>query len=277
VLSDRSERIRRVSDVFGRPQIITEPPITGNALAAQALPVVGYEAVRWQLHARAGASHYTSRFGEVERTRTVFLSDVQLTFTPAPTLALLPVVRRYVSDDVQQTYTALGAVVATDFGTVWGNAGLWPDVDSVGTSWALGATFKLHSRASLHASGRHDAFDALYSNPAQTSWSLGLSVRLGAAPLNASPVPAAYENGQATIELAAAHSATAPMIAGDFTNWQPRPMQRSGDSWIYRAALPPGVYNFSFVDAQGKWFVPEAYPGRKADGMGGVVAVLVVR
>jgi hypothetical protein len=90
-------------------------------------------------------------------------------------------------------------------------------------------------------------------------------------------VPAAYENGQATIELAAAHSATAPMIAGDFTNWQPRPMQRSGDSWIYRAALPPGVYNFSFVDAQGKWFVPEAYPGRKADGMGGVVAVLVVR
>jgi hypothetical protein len=53
-------------------------------------------------------------------------------------------------------------------------------------------------------------------------------------------------------------------------------MQRRGDAWVYSVTLEPGTYNYAFVDAQGEWFVPEKHPGRKSDGMGGVVAVLVV-
>jgi hypothetical protein len=54
-------------------------------------------------------------------------------------------------------------------------------------------------------------------------------------------------------------------------------MQREGDHWTYTVAVPRGVYNYAFVDADGTWFVPKGVPGRKDDGMGGQVAVLVVR
>ena len=54
-------------------------------------------------------------------------------------------------------------------------------------------------------------------------------------------------------------------------------MEREGDHWVYRVAVAPGVYNYAFVGADGTWFVPESVPGRKDDGMGGFVAVVVVR
>jgi hypothetical protein len=277
LMRDRAERIRSVPDVFGRPQVVTEPPITGNAFAVQALPLIGYEFKSVQLHARTGASHYASRFGELERNRTVIVSDVQLTLTPTSSFALVPTVRRFAADGTQHMFAGVTAIAGGDAGSLWASAGTWPNVDSVGVSWGLGATLKLHPRASLTASGRHEAFDALYLNPAQTSWSLGLSIRIGGASPLPMPVPAAYENGRATIRLDAEHAQSQPKIAGDFTNWQPRPMQRTDDAWTYSANLAPGVYNYAFVDPQGKWFVPEGYPGRKEDGMGGTVAVLVVR
>ena len=70
---------------------------------------------------------------------------------------------------------------------------------------------------------------------------------------------------------------TPPSIAGDFNAWKPAPMERDGDRWVYTVAVTPGVYNYAFVDADGTWFVPEGLPGRKSDGMGGFVAVVVVR
>ena len=54
-------------------------------------------------------------------------------------------------------------------------------------------------------------------------------------------------------------------------------MERDGDQWTYTVALARGVYNYAFVGADGTWFVPESVAGRKDDGMGGHVAVLVVR
>ena len=54
-------------------------------------------------------------------------------------------------------------------------------------------------------------------------------------------------------------------------------MERDGTFWSYTVAAAPGVYNYAFVSATGDWFVPENVPGRKDDGMGGHVAVLVVR
>jgi hypothetical protein len=93
----------------------------------------------------------------------------------------------------------------------------------------------------------------------------------------APPVPAAYVNGRATIRLPASATSTRPSIAGDFNSWTPAPMEREGDQWTYTVALARGVYNYAFVAADGTWFVPDGVPGRKDDGMGGHVAVLVVR
>lgn len=91
------------------------------------------------------------------------------------------------------------------------------------------------------------------------------------------PVPARYDDGVATIRLPVSRASSAPSVAGDFNKWTPARMERAGNYWIYRAPLPKGVYNFSFVAADGTWFIPEDFPGRKDDGMGGHVAVLVIR
>jgi hypothetical protein len=133
-------------------------------------------------------------------------------------------------------------------------------------------------RTTIDASVRRDTFDPLYMQPAQTSWNVGLSIQVGG-PVGtpAPPVPAEYVDGRATIHLPASAVPSAPSIAGDFNGWKPAPMQRDRrPNWTFTIRLAPGVYNYSFVTADGTWFVPEDVPGRRDDGMGGHVAVLVV-
>jgi hypothetical protein len=265
------------------PGLLVDPirpdtELTGHALALQALPLIGWEGPRVQVHARAGLSQYSARFQDLERDRTVGLADVQLTLTPTSTLALAPVARVFKARDEElATYAGLSAVIAHPRGSLWGGAGHWmgPDADP---AWELGASLDVHRRASLRATARRDTFDPLHLQPPQTAWSLGLSIRVGGPPrVRALPVPAAYADGRATIRLPLAASPAAPRVAGDFNGWKPAPMQRTRDGWSYTVAVTPGVYNYAFVDADGEWFVPENVPGRKDDGMGGHVAVLVVQ
>ena len=53
-------------------------------------------------------------------------------------------------------------------------------------------------------------------------------------------------------------------------------MEREGDEWVVRLPLAPGAYRYAFRSATGEWFVPSSTPGRRDDGMGGHVAVLMV-
>lgn len=254
---------------------------SGTALAGAALPLIGFETGPFQLQARAGVSYYTATIGGQDRERTVRLGDIQLTFQPTPSLALAPVVRRFqAADEKGSTFAGLSGVVAQGRASFWGNAGQWLDGADTATSttWGVGSSLRLTGRATLNASARHDGFDPLYLNPPQTSWSVGLSILVGARPHStAAPVPAAYRNGLATIRLPESAAAAAPFVAGDFNNWIPARMERDGKFWSYTVAAAPGVYNYAFVSANGDWFVPENVPGRKDDGMGGQVAVLVVR
>lgn len=261
-----------------------DPPVaptafSGRAIAGQALPLLGYDGARFQAHARAGMSRYAATFGAQRADRTVRLADVQLTLTPTSAFAIVPAIRRFEADgEAASTYIGVSAVAASTRGSVWGSAGQWSNGVGEGTPWSAGGRLWLHPIISLEASARHDTFDPLYLQPAQTSWSIGMSVLLGRRARSvAAPVPAAYVDGRATVQLSVAASRTAPSIAGDFTSWKPAPMQRQGDHWTYTVALAPGVYHYAFVSATGEWFVPEGVPGRKDDGMGGHVAVLVVR
>jgi hypothetical protein len=229
------------------------------------------------VHARTGLSYFTSHFGEEQRDRTVLVSDLQVTLLPSASVALMPAVRSYQADGDRHTYAGLNAIAGNNTASVWGSAGQWIGMDSIGTAWAGGATWQAHPRAALSFSARRDVFDALYLHPAQTSWGLSVSVRVGGVSALTPPVPATYSSGRATIRLDADHAKSTPRIAGDFNNWKPQPMQRTGDAWTYTVQLTPGVYNYAFVEDEGEWFVPKNYPGRKDDGMGGVVAVLVVR
>jgi hypothetical protein len=252
---------------------------SGHAFAGQAMPVLGYEGVDVQVHARAGVSRYAATFGDQRSDRSVRLADLQLTVTPTSSLAIVPVVRRYqASGEAAAVFAGVSAVTASTLGSLWASVGQWTAGPGAGTPWSVGGRLRLHPLVSLDAAVRRDTFDPLYLQPAQTSWSIGLSVLVSGRPRPvAPPVPAAYVNGRATIRLPLSAASTRPSIAGDFNAWKPAPMEREGDHWTYTVAVPRGVYNYAFVDADGTWFVPEGVPGRKDDGMGGHVAVLVVR
>lgn len=67
-------------------------------------------------------------------------------------------------------------------------------------------------------------------------------------------------------------------IAGDFTDWEPQALQRSGggDSWLLETALPVGVHRFHVRLDGGAWVVPRGVAPQQ-DEFGGRVGLLVVR
>jgi hypothetical protein len=252
---------------------------SGHAFAGQALPVLGYEASAIQLQMRAGVSRYSATFGDQRSSRTVRLADLQATITPTSSLAIVPVMRRFQAPgELAAVFTGVSAMTASSSASLWASVGQWTGGGSAGNPWSVGGRLALHPRLSLDGAVRRDTFDPLLLQPALTSWNIGLSVLAsGRARAVAPPVPAAYENGRATIRLPISATTTRPSIAGDFNAWHAVPMEREGDQWTYTVAVARGVYNYAFVGTDGAWFVPESVPGRKDDGMGGHVAVVVVR
>jgi hypothetical protein len=159
----------------------------------------------------------------------------------------------------------------------WGSVGHWFSDEAAGTPWSAGIRLAVSSRIGIAASARHVPFDPLHLAPPQTTWSTGLAMALGARPTPPAPVPATYLDGLATIQLPVSEARGAPLVAGDFNDWQPAPMQQAGDTWVITIPVEPGVYHYAFVTREGEWYVPESVPGRRDDGMGGHVAVLVVQ
>ena len=283
LVHDRVQRTQTITHpgnggLFGSgptTETVPAPSQSGSAWAAQLMPLIGYNGAQVQATLRAGVSNYTSNFANTKLNRRVKLGDAQLTFTPSPTVAVMPTLRFYQADEGNYNYAGVSAVTANGPVSVWGSAGSWLNQKTDNFAYAAGAEFKVHPNASILISARHDGVDPLYMTPPQNAWSAGVSLHFGGRTA-AAPIPAKYESGRATIRVDA-KDRTAVQVAGDFNGWKPQPMQRSGKDWTYTTQLKPGVYNFAFVDDHGNWFVPEKYPGRKADGMGGYVAVLVVQ
>lgn len=72
-------------------------------------------------------------------------------------------------------------------------------------------------------------------------------------------------------------AARAVAIAGDWNAWQPVTLQSLGaDVWAGALHLTPGVYHFNLVVDGSDWVVPNGV-ATVPDGMGGIVAVLIVR
>lgn len=276
LLRDRKPGTREITDLFGRSTLEPTEAMSGFAAAGQVMPVVAYTRGAMQAQLRAGASAYTAEFAEQRRTRNVGLADAQLTVTPAPSFALSSQLKHVRAEEDAYSAVAVTGIFAGTRGSLWGSAGQWISGSSA-TMYAAGATLKLHERAQLNATVQHDGFDPLYLNPAQTSWSIGAGVLLNRAPSLRRPLTAVAQNGRALIQLKGFKGAEVPRIAGDFNNWKPEPMQRADNEWTYQAKLEPGVYSYAFVNARGEWFIPEGHPGRKADGMGGHQATLVVQ
>jgi hypothetical protein len=64
-------------------------------------------------------------------------------------------------------------------------------------------------------------------------------------------------------------------VIGDFSNWEPIPLARSGKLWSVVVPMDPGLYHFGFL-VDGEWHVPEHAPGKVTDEFGRLNATLVV-
>lgn len=254
-------------------------PITGWGAAGEIMPFVGFDGNRFDVEARAGVVSFISDGTRIDALhRTAFVADAYVQPSPWNRLTVRADAR-WVSA-VEGGFPFAGVTLLWDGPfAIWGSVGRWFDDAVEATSWRAGASLPLGSRIALVVNGEHEEIDPVYATPGRTTWGAGVRVRLGTLPEDIpEPVPAAYVDGIATVRVDDDDIDGVPRIAGDFNDWTPEPMTRDpgSDSWLFRTPLEPGVYHFAFVDAAGNWFVPEETPGRRSDGMGGYVAVLVV-
>lgn len=62
------------------------------------------------------------------------------------------------------------------------------------------------------------------------------------------------KKGTIRFSLAPRGSARRVAIAGDFSEWQPRPLRKREDGFAVSLALPPGTYQYKFI-VDGAWII----------------------
>lgn len=253
-------------------------PVTATATAAsvQALPVLVVGGSRLSLEVANGVAYQVTAMEESREDRAVLVTDAAIAASPTAGFTFEPRFRRYEAPEGVHLRAGVTAGLVHGPVRLRASVGHWIGQDTIGTPWSAGASLDLSARTSVSLDARRATFDPLYRAPEQTAWSVAVSLRLGAVAPPVAPVPAVYADGRATIRLPASAARGHPHIAGDFNEWRPVAMRADGDAWVLELELEPGVYNYSFVTATGEWYVPESVPGRREDGMGGHVAVLVV-
>lgn len=264
----------------GRPplQPSESPTQSGFAASGEALAVAGWSRPDLRMEVRSGPARYHGRFGEATLERSIWTSDAAFSVSPHRGLLLQARARHVSAEEGDHPFAGVTGVVGNDRWSGWASAGRWfSDHLEDDLAWGGGLVFHPVERVGISAHVRHDPFDPLFLSPGRTSVGVGVRLRLSAPPPAARPpVPAAYDEGRATIRLSASDAPESPRIAGDFNDWTPEPMTRDGRHWSYTIPLEPGVYRYAFVTPEDEWFVPESVPGRRADDFGGYVAVLVV-
>jgi hypothetical protein len=255
------------------------PAQWGAGLTLDALPYVTVGGDALWLEAQSGVRHHTATFAGEALSRTTHDSGARIVALLRPGLEVSGQARYVRAPDDDFPYAGVAASWQPDPRlTVQASLGRW-FTDAVSTrAWSGGGSYRVSPTLELWASLRQDASDPLYRNGPRRSWGVGVSRRLGGGmrePL-AEALRPVVSAGHVTIRLPLAEAEQPPFVAGDFSDWQPIAMRRAGDFWVARLAVAPGVHHYAFRTAGGEWFVPDSVPGRRDDGFGGHVAVLVV-
>jgi len=247
---------------------------TGRGGTIDAIPFVSVKAGAGAIEGRGGWRGYTLAAGGAVEHRGVFETGVRGTYGD---LVRLQGDMKWVhASEGTFPFASVTLVYSSPRAQAWALTGKWMSDQVDSTAWAAGFGVALGTAVTLWADVRQETPDPLYWNSTRRIWGVGLTRRFGghAVPLQS---VARSETGRVVIAVPASDAkGNAVFLAGDFNNWQPMPMQREGQMWVARLPLAPGVYRYAFRTADGEWFVPESVPGRRDDGMGGYVAVLVV-
>ena len=248
------------------------PVLSGQGLTTHVLPMVGITGGRFDLQVQGGRRDHHAGGEAGPSSRHLYEAGARATVGSDPAYGVADV---RVFGTGQKTYPRAQLQVGTAFGAarVWGSAGRWFGSDLEETVWSAGASFAVNARGEIWAGVRHDV-DPLYASPSRTTWNVGYSMKLGRVE-RVLPAPE-IRDGRIIVRLERRHAPAPPSVAGEFSDWQPLPMSAAGSDWVIEIPAQSGVYRFAFVSEAGEWFVPEGYPGRMDDDMGGYVAVVVV-
>jgi len=275
----RSEAALDVS-VLAHAQRDGESGVGGSGAQLRILPLLSTSMGSLVAEWSGGPSLYRGRFGGTEWSRDLLVSDLRLRMPLRSAGTIAGEVLHVRADEASYTHLGISASAALGPGYAWGALGVWVSGLPQGlpsSGWGAGASLPLRHSTDLWGAIRREPFDPLFLGTARTSWSIGLSHRLGS-PGSRTPQagPELRASGATILRLPLTETSRPPSVAGDFSEWEPIRMHRRGDSWHLELQLEPGVYYYAFRSADNSWFVPESFPNRRDDGMGGWVAVLVV-
>jgi hypothetical protein len=252
----------------------------GWGVRGEVMPLVSTSVGPVVIEARSGGSWYEARADEVGWSRHVWSSDLRVTGLPSPGVRLAGEARHLWRPGEAYTYVGASGTLALGRAVAWGSLGTWVsglEAGAPATAWSVGGSIPVRPRVEIWSSVGREPFDPRFLTASRTSWGLGVSVGLGSERVPPPAVGAEQrDRGRVVIRLPLSLASSTPFVGGDFTGWEPTLMHRDGGHWRLDLALSPGVYHYAFRRADGTWFVPEDVPGRRDDGMGGWVAVLVV-
>ncbi len=143
----------------------------------------------------------------------------------------------------------------------------------------LGLAVPLGGRWTVEAAGGRTGPDPLLETPPGVNGSLvatWTAVEPGFGPPPVYSVRGREPDGRANVTFRLERpDAERVSVMGDFSEWEPIEMDRSGNAWTVRVRVEPGVYHFGFL-VDGEWYVPESAAGRVTDDFGRENATLVV-
>jgi hypothetical protein len=255
-----------------------EPGTGGGGMTVAALPLLAVQRGGGRLELRSGVVHHHGFLAGEASPRTVHQSDARLAVWPAGVRMGLE--GRYLRA-AEGGYPYAGGEVEAAVGTatLWASAGSWLSSELREPVWGGGARVRVAAATELFAAYRRQGTDPLYWTEPRSTWSVGVTRRLGGAAALAAARPSIapeVRGGRTVFRLPLSASREAPAVAGDFNGWVPVRMAREGDSWTVSIPVPRGIHRYAYRRGDGRWFVPEGTPGRAPDGFGGVSAVLVV-
>jgi hypothetical protein len=246
----------------------------GHGGSIEAIPFVRLTAGAGSVEARGGWRGHTLSFAGNRENRGVVETGARAGYGGA--VRLEGEARWVHAGEGVYPFAGASLLYAATRVQLWGQGGRWLSDALDDVSWSAGGGIAIAPRMTIWASVRQEAPDPLYWNPARRTWSVGLTQRFGRVPAPMAPVPR-RQDGTVVVRMRVSDAPAGDVsIAGDFNGWQPAPMQREGGEWVIRLPLAPGVYHYAFRSSTGAWFVPSSSPGRRDDGMGGHVAVMVV-